>query len=173
MTDNDIKYLTNVPKLLNKFTNVKKELKLGSDIKELICKKGPLSEQSKQLLDKIEFNIEEETTSLYLTSKTEMSVDIYLTIPRGIRVDLRAITINDCTRIELCNNFNIYGSEGFTLCISNTKTAVVVEPVSASGTKGVFCVDVYGYDFEGDSTVVKDDLSNYMDVSPILKNYRG
>lgn len=178
---NDLKYAVNIPTIRGKFDNLKKKFHIDNKNSEDVVKdfkrqfpefktiEGNINGTVKEFLQKIYFTREDDG-GLYLKAKEQMTISALLYIPRGINIELHNITIDNNSKLEVANIFNIYGTEGFTIRLRASDIDVVIEPTSSAGVKGLTSVAVYSIE---DGKVVIDDATKYIDCSGILEDYRG
>ncbi|MGN0395348.1 MAG: hypothetical protein ACI4EF_08295 [Coprococcus sp.] len=107
---------------------------------------------------------------IYLSVGSDITADVYLSIPRGNSVTINSMKLGSDVWISVMNSFNAYTSEGFTLAIRMDDMAISIEPSALDGIKGQGDVFIY---VMTEYAIYKGLASNYFNTEDILSVYRG
>lgn len=146
------------------------ELKYIGD-KSLVCldkEEGSLPADASDFIKN--FSVLSSKTKTEIKIGNTLTCDVYLDIPRGNRITMKNLHVEDSTSFCVQNLFNSYGSEGFTLAIVTEKFSLAIQPNALSGLKGKG--DIYVY-FISETGAFRDLASKYFDCTAILDLYKG
>lgn len=157
--------------LTSKATEIQKKWFKGTeflDISENSSKSVVDDEVFSEIIKNLKFIFDETSTKMFV--KCDYIADINYRAFRGARTFLSNINLNDGIEIDLMPSMGSFAYEKFTLTFKILDKYFAIRPENGDGIKGSGRIYVYT---KNETKVYRDDLSKYVDVSELLKRFKG